>query len=501
MAREQGNRESGRDEALLDRRSYLRLAGTAAASVATFGASASAASQSTTESSDTDRLLTENFNDSGWRDNFHWKWNGTDNISVTSERSHSGESCLMVETPEGEHSGYYGRYAPRRDGHDPQNELYTSAWMWFPSDFDPQPSGGKVGPGLDVIKWDEKTRSSAGGWSNEAGPGNNWRARTNLLFEPGDPSDDYLEFSAYTYYMDTAGSYGEHIGSATAPKGEWVFAEMYQKLNTLDSEGNANYDGELKMWINGETAVDRSDMRWTEKVDRGVKATFGHFHGGSPANSSNRLYMDEWRVATTRDALTGGNDDDDDNTTTDPGDGDQQGTVLELVTDDGTETIQYEFTVEGSVERRLNAGDVSAETGNDEITDNGDGTVTVVGAAGNGYGDSYLVDGSITSMDLDESKWTVRYDGEEVAVDDLTLPNKLVIDGNDHPRRVSKYTFTVSGTARKDADPGSINEYDTVSDGEISGRVIGGVDGYRFSGEITGFSLDGPATVRVEDGS
>ena len=110
------------------------------------------------------------------------------------------------------------------------------------------------------------------------------------------------------------------------------------------------------------------------------------------------------------------------------------------------------------------------------------------------------MDGTFTSIDLDESKWTLRYNGEEVRIADLVLPNKLVIDGSNTPRRASTYEFNVSGVARKSADLGSINEYDTVSGGTISGRVIGGTDGYRFSGEITSFSLSGPASVTVEDG-
>ncbi|MFC7080773.1 hypothetical protein [Halorussus caseinilyticus] len=148
----------------------------------------------------------------------------------------------------------------------------------------------------------------------------------------------------------------------------------------------------------------------------------------------------------------------------------------------------------------MSPDDVASE-GNDSVTDNGDGTVTVSGVAGNGYGDSYFVDGDVISMDLDESKWTIRYGGEEVGVSDLSLPNKLVIDGSNAPRLASDYTFEVSGTARKSAALGSVNDHDTISDGQISGRVIGGKDGFRFSGEITAFELDGPATVQVEDGS
>ena len=189
-------------------------------------------------------------------------------------------------------------------------------------------------------------------------------------------------------------------------------------------------------------------------------------------------------------------------TTTDGATTDQQpqGKVLELVSSSDASAEQYQFTVDGSVQRRTNAGDVSAESG-DKFAENDDGTVTVTGVAGNGYGDSFLVDGAITAMDLDESKWTLRYDGSEVAVSDLVLPHTLVIDGTDTPRRVTTYAFTVSGRAAKNPALASVNAYDEVADGEITGRVIDGKDAFRYSGSITGFQVDGPANVRVEDGS
>jgi hypothetical protein len=189
-------------------------------------------------------------------------------------------------------------------------------------------------------------------------------------------------------------------------------------------------------------------------------------------------------------------------TTTESSDGGtdspESGTVLELVAASGTSNVSYEFTVEGSVQKRTSAGDNAAED-NDTLTDNGDGTVTVSGVSGNGYGDSFLVDGVVTSMNLDESQWTIRYGGEEVGVQDVALPKVLVIDGSNRPRAATEYTFAVSGSVEKNVARASVNGYDTASNGEISGRVIGGKDAYRFSGDVTGFSIDGPARVSVEE--
>jgi hypothetical protein len=233
----------------------------------------------------------------------------------------------------------------------------------------------------------------------------------------------------------------------------------------------------------GDPTISSTNTRW------GSNANAGRVPDGVPMTP-------EEAASGTSSASDSGSD----TTTSQPDDSESEGAVFELVAGANTSSISYEFTVDGSVEKRTSAGDVGSEA-NDSVTDNGDGTVTVTGVSGNGYGDSFLVDGDFLSMDLDESDWTLRYADEQVSVDDLVLPNRLVIDGSGAPRQSSEYTVEFSGTARKSAALGSVNDHDTISEGQISGRVIGGKDGYRFSGEITGFRLDGPATVRVENDS
>jgi hypothetical protein len=227
----------------------------------------------------------------------------------------------------------------------------------------------------------------------------------------------------------------------------------------------------------------------------------GNTRWGSAANTDR---VPDGTPMTAEEAASGTSSGDSSGTTESGGDDSEEsdapeeGTVLELVAETGTSNLSYEFTVEGSVQKRTSAGDVAAED-NDSVTDNGDGTLTVSGVAGNGYGDSFLVDGVVTSMDLNEDQWTLRYGGEEVAVQDLALPKVLVIDGSNQPRASTDYTFGVSGSAVKSAALGSVNARDTTSNGEISGRVIGGKDAYRFSGNVTGFSIDGPASVRLDE--
>jgi hypothetical protein len=481
MARDEMARKSDQDKSLLDRRSYLRLAGTAAASVAAFGAGASA------NTSSDDLLLQEDFESGDYEQNYTGAWRQGEYDGTTSQIAKDGSSCLEVNIPAGNHYGMDAKYDPADAGDvdSPPQQLYQSYWVRFSESFhDAQDPRGKL-PGIAM------TETGAGYGSKFDGV--SWSARGGF-----DWNDGGVQLRYYIYNLDTDGQYGhQYFGPVVAP-GEWHHIEQEAVLNTT-SGGSANADGELRMWVNGQLAIDKLGVRFTTEPERGCNAWFDIYHGGSdPASTDISLFFDDWKVATAR--PSGGSDDS--STTEETTDSDEQpeGEVLELVAGPDTSNVSYEFTVEGSVQKRTSAGDNSAES-NDTVTDNGDGTVTVSGVAGEGYGDSYSVNGIITSMELDESKWTIRYDGSEVSVQDIAFPNTLVIDGSNAPRRASTYTFRVSGSARKSSDLGSINSYDIVSEGEISGRVVGGKDGYRFSGEVTGFSLDGPANVRVEDGA
>lgn len=176
----------------------------------------------------------------------------------------------------------------------------------------------------------------------------------------------------------------------------------------------------------------------------------------------------------------------------------QSGTLFELIAGADTRNITYEFVVEGDVTRVTDREKVNAE-GNDSITNNDDGTVTVSGLSGNGYGDAYRIDGVIIDITLDESLWTLRHDGQVVSVDEIVFPKLLTIDGRDSPRGISLYKFTVDGAAVKSAVHSSINAYDQIESGTITGRVIGGKDAYRFSGEITHSRFDGPVNITITD--
>ena len=125
--------------------------------------------------------------------------------------------------------------------------------------------------------------------------------------------------------------------------------------------------------------------------------------------------------------------------------------------------ISYEFTVEGTAEKVLDAGRNSAEENNDRVTDNGDGTYTVSGYTGNGYGDSYEITGDVTGFAPLDGDYTLYVDGDAVSVTDLT--------GQD----VSGDTDTATDDTTTDTQTDTSTDDSTTTSNV---PVIGGGDGY-----------------------
>ncbi|QLH76443.1 hypothetical protein HZS55_03610 [Halosimplex rubrum] len=84
--------------------------------------------------------------------------------------------------------------------------------------------------------------------------------------------------------------------------------------------------------------------------------------------------------------------------------------------------VPYELTVDGTVRPIGNAGPKRSTSGNDEVTDNGDGTVTVSGFTGNtGYGDTYAVTGDVTDFTRTggSAAFRIDYNGRERTPEEL----------------------------------------------------------------------------------
>ena len=171
--------------------------------------------------------------------------------------------------------------------------------------------------------------------------------------------------------------------------------------------------------------------------------------------------------------------------------------------------VDYQFTATENIERVDDGSKMAAETNNDTITQNDDGTVTANGFTGNTYGDCFMVYGDVTEFTPLEGDYTLTVDGQEMTAYELTgqepeQAKRLQITS---PTEVS-YTFTVTDGAERVRDGSKFEaetNNDTVtqnSDGtyEVSGLTGNGYgDSYDLTGDVTSFSpMEGDFTLTYD---
>ena len=151
----------------------------------------------------------------------------------------------------------------------------------------------------------------------------------------------------------------------------------------------------------------------------------------------------------------------------------------------------YQFTAEESVVPNPNKGTLDD---GDNISDK-----SVEGAVTTGT-DSYRFSGSLTHFEL-SGEAAVYVNGEQVSPDllgtdqDARLSDLIVVDGTGSSGRCD-YEFSVDGHVAKSPELGSVEAEDSVEGGTVAGSVEGERDAYRFAGRLTGFNMDGSATIR-----
>lgn len=296
----------------ISRRRVLRLSGATAAGLATVGAASSPGAadehdddeeheeepeeeeaDDEGESTDSppsaaDAYFTETFDDDGYLDHFTQSPDGYHD--VTDDHAYSGSTSLEVEIPSGSHDGIEGVVDPAEAGYADENQraLYAEYRVRFDPDFDGGPAGSKL-PGF---RNDEG--SGRGGYGGNLPDGSNgWSARGMYT----DRGDEGIGVGYYVYEMDTDGPYGDHYYSETIPRDEWTKIGQYISLNTV-SDGEANEDGELKLWVDDELVLQEDGFRFTEEPERGVNDWLCVYHGSSyTPDSDQSVYFDEWRVA------------------------------------------------------------------------------------------------------------------------------------------------------------------------------------------------------------
>ena len=129
------------------------------------------------------------------------------------------------------------------------------------------------------------------------------------------------------------------------------------------------------------------------------------------------------------------------------------------------------------------------------VTDNDDGTVTVSGIVADGGGDSFRFSGSVVGATLG-GPGAVYVDGSPIDSKTAEVDRTVSVVGFGNSE--TSYEFSVDGAVVTDTGKNNTESEDVVDDSTASGTVVNDTDGYRFSGSVTDFTLDGDAAVYVD---
>lgn len=167
--------------------------------------------------------------------------------------------------------------------------------------------------------------------------------------------------------------------------------------------------------------------------------------------------------------------------------------TVRVLAKEGASQFAYEFTVGGAA-ALIASGDDPAEDGEEKVTQNDDGTVTVNGTLTGGEGDSFRTEGEILSFRTDGNPVVYR-NGSRIDWEALGLSRVVSIKGDGS---LASYAVTVTGKIAPNPETGGLNSEDSISGGTAEGAVSGGTDSYLFSGSIADLRLTGSSTVLVD---
>ncbi len=489
---------TGRDGSRMGRRTVLKLTGSALGGLA-FAGSASAASSGGKiaidydDYSSPDEVYNVNDNRSGISPDF------------VSSPVYEGDQALRLRYASGQPKAANVEYRFPEHGHGMPREMYTSFRIY--------PKMSNLNPDTTVrIFWLPLTNGSGSSGGRCTDGTNGFSNAIGFANRNGSPaSEDGYKFFSYCYHLDRPGgrcaSGDFQMTDEVVWTNEWNRIEGYFRCNTWDGS-TPNADGVMRYWVNGNLAFEQTNLRVTVSDDNLIQGTgpLGYVLYDDPGGWE-QIY-DEHYVVTGSDARglgggggngsggNGGTDDSDHGTTSDAN------SLRIVAAEDSGGAFGYEFTATGPVERVTGAGRNSAE-GNDDISDNGDGTYSVAGVTGSGFGDSYSVQGEVTAFqaDTDAANYTLLWNGTEVAADEL-LPdsaNTLGIVAAEDSGGAFGYEFTATGPVEHLTDAGrnaAEASNDAITDNGDGTYTASGVtgsgfgDSYSVDGEIATFAAD-----------
>ena len=141
-------------------------------------------------------------------------------------------------------------------------------------------NGGSRGTGL-------KVKDKQGRWEYQ---GHSIRGHGGKQADDGNYYDSLYWLGNYIYSLDQHGAFGESQAwpGTMIAKERWVCIEQYVQMNTISGpfdplgNGSANFDGILRVWVDGVLSFERTNLRWTRHPELGLQGFWiNWYHGGT----------------------------------------------------------------------------------------------------------------------------------------------------------------------------------------------------------------------------
>ena len=120
-----------------------------------------------------------------------------------------------------------------------------------------------------------------------------------MRIQPEQASSQSRAIGTYAYTAGNEDQMGDVWGwnrgpTGVLPKNRWVAIEQQVRMNTVGRD-----DGVLRVWIDGQLAFERTDIRWRTVPDLKVESVwFNIYHGGTAkADRDMTLYIDNLVIA------------------------------------------------------------------------------------------------------------------------------------------------------------------------------------------------------------
>ena len=197
---------------------------------------------------------------------------------------------LSVGIPEDDNYGTRMRYRFAEAGEAEPERLHSRYSLYVPSESDVgyDDSGKLPGPAGTYGR---------AGWGGRPSDGTNgWSARMN--FREPDSDDGHVMLASYVYHAGMEGEYGIHFEWDIDENGlleadRWYRIDNYVQLNTPGEN-----DGVVKGWVDGDLALDVTDIRFRD-VDRLKVQGFWfsvYYGGGYDAPDDFEVYFDDLQL-------------------------------------------------------------------------------------------------------------------------------------------------------------------------------------------------------------